>query len=486
MKYISITTLLIIVLTTFSCRKDDIITDSSARLSFSVDTLIVDTVFATIGSTTRRITVYNHNDKTVNISTIAVAKGTGSQFRINVDGVSGNVHSNIEIEGNDSLFIFIEVTIDPNNVLSPFVVEDDIVFVTNGNQQSVHLAAWGQNAHYFTPKVFPTNGLPKYSCLDGNCNGSTPPIDTTWTNDKPYVIYGYLVIDSADVLNIDPGVRVYLHNQAGIWVYKDGNLNINGTKTDPVTFQGTRLDYSFKDVPGQWDRIWINEGSVNNVFNYAVIKNAYVGIQAETLPFEPNTAISSNKLILNNCEIHNASAVGILATNFIIESENTLITNCGQYNLLISGGGKYIFNHATIANYWPDGVRQTTAVYAQNYYYDINGTPQVRNIDSLNFKNSIIYGNVDNEFDIAPPPLGVINYTIDHCVIKTSYSLNSNGNNNIVNPGNTSIFVDPTTHNYHLASGSPAINSGIKTDVSYDKDGNLRSDPPDIGAYEYQ
>ena len=149
------------------------------------------------------------------------------------------------------------------------------------------------------------------------------------------------------------------------------------------------------------------------------------------------------------------------------------------------GGGKYFFNHATIANYWPDGVRQTPAVYAQNYYQDINGTPKVRNIDSLNFLNSIIYGNVDNEFDIASPPVGDINYTIDHCVIKTSYSLNNNGSNNIVNPGNTSIFVDPTTHNYHLTSSSPAINIGIASSVAFDHDGVTRGNPPDVGAYEY-
>lgn len=484
-KYISIISLLVVLITAFSCRKDDVITDSSANLSFSTDTLIVDTVFATIGSTTRRFTVYNRNNKTINISSISVGGGIGSQFRINVDGVSGNIHSNVEIEANDSMFVFVEVTIDPNNALSPFVVEDDIVFITNGNQQKVHLAAWGQNAHYFTPKVFPTNGLPKYSCLDGDCDGSLPPINQTWINDKPYVIYGYLVIDSADVLNINPGVKVHLYNKSGIWVYKGGNLNINGTQAEPVTFQGTRLDYSFKDVPGQWDRIWVNEGSVNNVFNYAIVKNAYIGIQAETLPFEPNTVISSNKLVLKNCEIHNSSAVGILATNYVIESENTLITNCGQYNFLVTGGGKYIFNHATIANYWPDGVRETPAVFAQNYYQDINGNIQVRNIDSLNFKNSIIYGNIDNEFssDILAP--GNLNYAIYYSVIKTTAGLSGNVGNNIQNPGNTTLFVDPTTHNYHLSGISPALNAGITSSVLFDKDGVARNNPPDIGAYEY-
>jgi hypothetical protein len=120
MKYISIIALLFILLTTFSCRKDEIITDSSAKLSFSTDTLIVDTVFSTIGSTTRRIVVYNRNNQRINISTIAVAGGLNSQFRINVDGVSGNQHQNVEIEANDSLFIFVEVTIDPKQFAFSF------------------------------------------------------------------------------------------------------------------------------------------------------------------------------------------------------------------------------------------------------------------------------------------------------------------------------------------------------------------------------
>ncbi|MBX2959738.1 MAG: hypothetical protein KF732_07240 [Flavobacteriales bacterium] len=477
--FLAIITLLI----SFSCRKDEIITDKNAKVSFSTDTLIVDTVFTTIGSTTRRLVVYNRNDQRINISTIAVGGGSNSQFRINVDGVSGNIHHDVEIEANDSLFIFIEVTIDPNNTLSPFVVEDAILFVTNGNQQSVQLVAWGQNAHYFTPKVFPTNGLPNYSCLDGNCDESLAPINQTWVNDKPYVIYGYLVIDSADVLTINSGVRVHLYNKSGIWVYKGGNLNVNGTKDEPVTFQGTRLDYSFKDVPGQWDRIWINDGSINNTLNYAIIKNAFIGIQAETSPFEPNTPISANKLILNNCVINNSSGIGLYATNYRIESNNTIISNCGQYNFLVSGGGIYNFNHATIANYWSGANRQTPAVYAQNYYQDINGNIQVRNIDSLNIKNSIIYGNIDNEFALEAYSPGVINYNVSYSVVKTTYSWGGYFNNVVINPSN-SLFVDAENNNFHITSTSPANNIGIATSILLDYDGVTRNNPPDAGAFE--
>ena len=479
-------TILVILITvvTFSCRKDDIITDASASLNFSTDTLIIDTVFSTIGSTTKRLMVYNRNNEKIVISSISLDGGNDSQFRINVDGASGNMHKDVEIEANDSLFIFIEVTIDPTSGTNPFVVEENLRFITNGNNQTVLLVAWGQDAHYFTPKVFPTSGLPDYSCLDGDCDTTLAPVSITWPNDKPYVIYGYLIIDENDVLTIDPGVRVHLYNGSGIWVYQGGNLNINGTKDDPVTFQGTRLDYNYQDKPGQWDRIWVNEGSTDNVFNYAIIKNAYIGIQAETLPFEPNTALSSNKLILNNCEIHNSSAVGLLATNFQIDGTNSLITNCGQYNMLVTGGGKYNFNHTTFANYWPDGTRETPLLYMQNYYNDINGNTQVRDIDSALFKNCILYGTADNEFatDVLSP--GAIHYKISYSLLKTTNSTSPPNYENIVlNPANA-IFVDTQNHDYHLAGGSPASNLGIASSVTTDHDGITRNNPPDIGAYE--
>jgi hypothetical protein len=213
------------------------------------------------------------------------------------------------------------------------------------------------------------------------------------------------------------------------------------------------------------------------------IKNAYIGIQAETLPFDPNTAISSNKLILNNCEIHNSSAVGILATNYQIEGENSLITNCGQYNFLVTGGGNYNFNHTTFANYWPDGTRETPAIFMQNYYTDINGATQVRNIDSALFKNCIIYGTAENEFATEVLSPGAINFKIRYSLIKTTNPITTSYENLASNNGN-SIFVDTENHDYHLTGGSPAINKGIITAVTTDHDGVTRNNPPDVGAYE--
>ena len=480
-KLTGIFVLIIAVTFMFSCRKDDISTDSSDKLSFNTDSVLFDTVFTTFGSTTKRFKIYNNNSSDIIISDIYVEKGSGSQFRINVDGTPGNSHKDVLIRGNDSLFVFLEVTIDPNNILSPFVVNDQVHFITNGNKQTVQLAAWGQNAHYYVANRS-VGGIP-IVYLDRDT--SAGPLDSVWTDDKPYVIYGgYLTLDANDKLTIDKGVRVHCHNNSGIWVYQGGNIIVNGTKEDPVTFQGTRLEYDWQDVPGQWDRIWINDGSADNVFNYAVIKNAFIGIQAETLPFNPSLPTSSNKLRLNNCEIHNNSAVGILAKNYVITDTNSVISNSGQYNLLVQGGGEYYFNHTTIANFWADGNRETPSIFLQNYYVDINNATQVRDIDSCNFYNCIIDGNEDVEFDYDVLSPGTVNFKFNTCILKTTNSTSgSNYLNLIVNPSATT-FVDEVNHDYHLAGGSAAINAGFASGVLLDKDGVTRNNPPDLGAYE--
>src|SRR5690554_31376 len=108
------TALILVMLSSmfYSCRKDDFTTDSGAILSFSTDTLLFDTVFTTMISTTKRIKVYNKNSDNLIISDIRLQNGANSQFRINVDGLSGNQHSDIEIRAGDSIYIFLEVTID--------------------------------------------------------------------------------------------------------------------------------------------------------------------------------------------------------------------------------------------------------------------------------------------------------------------------------------------------------------------------------------
>ena len=89
MKILSWATPIFAILVIFgtSCKKDVLNTDGA--LTFSVDTVLFDTVFTTIGSATRQFKIYNPSNNEVNISSIMLAGGQQSKYRINVDGIPG-------------------------------------------------------------------------------------------------------------------------------------------------------------------------------------------------------------------------------------------------------------------------------------------------------------------------------------------------------------------------------------------------------------
>ena len=189
MKSISGIIFLVVVLLAVSCKKDVITDDPAAKLSFSTDTLTFDTVFTQLGSATRRFMIYNRNPESILVSSIKIAGGSASNFRINVNGQPGTSFSNIEIRGNDSMFVFAEVTVDPNSLTNPFVIFESVEFLTNGNAQQVVLSAWGQNAYYYRPNLF-IDGLPPISLLsDYFPNQSVVNLPS----DKPHVIFGFFM-----------------------------------------------------------------------------------------------------------------------------------------------------------------------------------------------------------------------------------------------------------------------------------------------------
>ncbi|HJN06985.1 MAG TPA: hypothetical protein QF480_10255, partial [Bacteroidales bacterium] len=227
------------ILITVSCRKEEAISDNpSLKLSFSVDSVVFDTVFTSIGSATKQLRVHNRSNSKIRISNLSLGLGEQSAYRINVDGVGANNFTDIEISGGDSIYIFVRVTIDPKNINNPYVVEDDIHFLTNGNEQSVKLIAWGQDANYILADSY-IEGLPPFKIVADSLEV------VHWTNQKPYVIYGYAVIDSYGKLIIDEGARIYFHEGSGLWAYVDGVLNVDGTVENQVTFKGDRLEHEY-------------------------------------------------------------------------------------------------------------------------------------------------------------------------------------------------------------------------------------------------
>ncbi|MEI6349115.1 MAG: hypothetical protein WCP69_14300 [Bacteroidota bacterium] len=469
-KLLLISLLLVLV---FSCKKEEtILTDSSSKLTFSTELVAFDTVFTTISSSTRQLMVYNPYSQKVKISSIRLASNQ-SYFSLNINGSATNSLTDVEIDAKDSLFIFIKANINPNNTNNPVLITDSILFEMNGKIQDVDLVACGQDAHFIVAD-HRVNGLPPYKIVAGVGENKT------WLNDKPYVIYGYAVVDSTASLTINEGCKIYMHKNSGMWIYKGGNLKVMGVRTNPVVFQGDRREAWYADVAGQWDRIWINEGSVDNEINYAILKNGFIGIQAETLD-----ASMGNKLILNNTVIKNMSGVGILAKKYVIEAGNNEISNCGQYAVALTGGGNYSFIHNTISNQWAGTTRSTPSVYINNYIETVDAT-YISNLLAT-FGNTIITGNLGDELliDEKGGTSATFSTTFDHCLIKTNLNIPS-----FVGCIRNSdpIFKSLSDGNFNITSSSPVRDAGNSTfgslyplDINeFSRDGN-----PDIGAYEY-
>lgn len=467
------------ILLVSSCEKDPVSDDPSIKLSFSQDTVFFDTVFTSIGSVTRYLTVHNTSKERIRISSVRLAGGTSSPYQLNIDGTASSEVSNIEIEPEDSLYIFVRTTIDPTDINSPFVVSDSILFITNGNMQKVNLVAWGQNAHYILADTY-IPGYPKFKIIAHEYE------TVTWTGERPYVIYGYAVVDSNAMLYMARGTRVYFHNNSGLWVYKGGTLKVKGTSDSPVTFQGDRLEPFYRYLPGQWDRIWINESSQDHEIDYAVIRNGFIGLQAETLQEK-----MGGKLILSNTRIENMTGIGILTRYFDMTAYNDVVVNCGQYLVALTWGGSYDLRQCTFANYWSESVRVTPSFVLNNYVMD-SADVYAFDFDAY-FGNCILYGRNDEEMLYSFDDGASHDYFFEHCLLQTELGYQDAQHFSGCINKQDSIFFNYLTNDYRLDTLSPAIDAGLPAvlggslhDLRRDILENGREpDLPDLGAYEF-
>ncbi len=457
-----------------SCRDTDFDTDPSISLTFSVDSLLFDTVFTTVGSSTKNLKVYNNHDNRVKISRIWVDEGSDSFFRINADGNSGNYIENVEIGANDSIYIFVEVTVDPVNQNLPLIITDKINFEINTNHQSVDLVAWGQDANFIRPNYTdPDSGI-SYHLIEE---------DQVWDASLPYVLYGFVIVDQDRTLTISEGARVHLHNNSSLIFLNGASFKVNGSLENPVKIQGDRLEPFYSDLPGQWGRIWMTAASKGHEINHAIIKNGTVGLHVDSIG-----SFTHPTLNIKNTVIKNMSSTGLLLQGSHVVAENTIVANCGEHSVYINIGGNYEFNHCTFANYYSIGIRQTPMLYLNNYYFDVDGNVQIRDLERAVFGNSIIYGSLNDEilFDFFPD-VGEANYKFDHCLIRTTLDISTPEFINVIK-NQAPQFNDFSINDYRLTDDSPAINAGnpdISSLIPFDILGNERVPPGDIGAIEY-
>ena len=466
-----------------SCRKNNQInTDSNLKLTFSADTVLFDTVFTSLGSATHELRIYNNNSDDLRISSIRLVQGDASPFRLNLDGESATEIYDKVIPAEDSLFSFLRVTINPNDLNTPFVVEDELEFITNGNTQTVKLLAWGQNANYIVAdRVVNIGGVayPYHVVADSLQI-------TEWTKDKPYVIYGYALINSYGTLKIKEGTHIYCHQGGGILSWSDGQLLIEGTAEEPVIVQGDRLEPYYQNTPGQWEQILMMDGraGADHRVSHAIIRNGTIGLNCQ-----PTVKATDCALLIENTVIENQSGYGLFSILYPVVARNFVIANCGYANFWALGG-YYRFVHGTIANYWNANEHNNNenAVSVANCALDGNNETFYCPF-SMEMDNCIIYGKQKDEFKATFGPDADSIYIFDHCLIKSEkYNAGMEGFNHCLfnlDP----FFADQTKPDCHIDSiASPAIGTGnplFGNEMPLDLDGVSRVGAPDMGAYQF-
>lgn len=461
--------LLFIISCLAACSNEDEFTSSrDNRLSFSNDTLSLDTVFSNVPSASRSMWVYNKSGGGLRCG-VRLEKGNASAFRVNVDGIFlGEINnwqtSDIEIRKNDSIRVYVESTLPNAKGKDPQKNDDDIVFtLESGVVQKVNIKAWAWNAK--------------------RLNGVEIHKDSVIQSDTPIIIYKGLKVDSGAVLSIGAGTTLYFHNDAGIDVY--GSLRCKGTADNNVVLRGDRIDRMFDYLPydrtpGQWQGVRLHASSYGNEIYHTDIHSSYNGIVADS------SDLSKTKLVLSHSTIHNCQGTGLEANNIKATIVNSQITNTLGNCVSITGGDVDI-NSSTIAQFYPfDGMRGM-ALYAK-----FN-----KNLKRFNVMNSIITGYADDVISITKEDTNT-DWQFSHCILRTPKPATEDSTRmtDVIFEDVTDtttmgvkhfnkIDTDDLIYDFHLRDKSAAIDKADpKTSPTDDHDGVTRDEKPDMGAYE--
>lgn len=467
-----------------ACTDDDTFsTSSSDLLTFSVDTVDMDTVFSTVPTSTRTFWVYNKSGNGIRCTNVRLANGNQTGFRVNVDGeylspTYGYQVQNVEIRKQDSIRVFVELTSPVNGVDGPQLLEDNLIFtLESGVEQKVNL-----NAHTWDATLMRDFVVSKDTTIDGTR--------------KPIVIYGGMKVDSMVTLKIAAGTTLYFHGDAGIDVY--GRLLAEGTAEANVVLRGDRTDWMFDYLPydmvsGQWQGIKFHESSYDNVISFTDIHSTFDGVVCDS------SDVSRTKLQLDNSTIHNCQGYGLKSVNSKVEAENCQITNTLNDCVAVYGGD-VVLRHCTLAQFYPFDSNRGVALSYANHYEDM--PLPLERMDCL---NSIVTGYGDDMVmgdTIANHGSVAFNYRFVNSLLRTQRTENDKNIIDViwedvsdktdsvdVAEGEDNfrlVDIDMQRYDFHLDSLSLAIGKASKDyALPYDRDGNVRDDAPDIGCYEY-
>ena len=398
-----------------SCDPDtEFLRGDEVELRFSTDTIMFDTVFTDRGSATRIMKVYNDASEPVKIDRIFVEGNTGVTYRFNADGFQGEESKEVIIWGGDSIFVFVEVFVDPTapTEISPFVAEDKLIFETGATRSDVVLTAFGQNAFYL-------NSFNRGQFAGINCQNGVAVLP----DDLPTVIFGSLIVDSC-TLRALPGTKIYFHggvqrsefvggngffNDGILWAFPNGRIELLGTLEQPIILSTDRLEAEFREAPAKYQGIRLGEGSRGNVIQHTEILNTIVGVVMD----------SASELTIENATIAYSGGPAISTYQADLTVRNSLFHSNFGNALQVIKGGRLTMEHTTIANFGVDA----TALALTNFFDD--EANEVRRLAPLSatISNCIITGSRREELFFGDGfegrELGVFDVSVSNSVVKT-------------------------------------------------------------------
>lgn len=448
-----------------SCINDDITYSPSARLDFSCDTLSLDTVFTDVGTPTARLIVFNRNKKGINISSIRF-KNPDSNFTLNVDGVSGESFNNVEIRGNDSIYIFVECFINPTDEDAPILIEDELEFEFNGTQQTLTVEAWGQNVTRLYNTVVEQ--------------------DMTLTANRPYVVFDSLTVANGAILNIEPGTRLLFHDKAKIVV--EGTINAVGTPEAPIQMRGDRTgniltNVSYDIMSGQWSGIRIAPESFDNRLEYVDMRSTTDGLRVDSCG-----NLERQKLTLRNSWLHNSQSNVLNVRHARVEAVGVCFSEAADAVVSLTGG-VCNFLQCTIANNYLFKAISQPLLCLYHIMPD-EATESDAPLMEASFENSIIYGLAS---DLNHDDLSGSQVFMRYVLLKSKGSDDDNFINCIWDKGPLFYTVrEDYIFNYRLRPDSPAIGAGNSAFVTqsaltdYYGLNRLSDGAPALGAFVFQ
>lgn len=465
-----------------ACRKNLFSDDPSLKLSYSRTEVFFDSTFTQIGTPTEVFVVRNKTKENLLLDKVFLGAGAASRFRLVVDGEPGATVEDIEIAAGDSIYIFVEATIDPNGNTGSLFEMDSVLFSYNGNLDAVQLIAAGNNAIY----LYPNDTL---TLSNGGTFAYRRICNETWVPGVPYVIIGRAIVDSDCQLTIEAGTQVHFFKNSDLWVFQDGTLQVLGAQNNPVLMTGTNSMTATGEIPGQWNGIVFFDGKTDNLIRHTKIKNATIGINMQPLDFYD--VGSPRKVTLENVIIENMSSLGIYAQSFNFDAVNVRVSNCGQGGVACIFGGQYNFMHCTLANFWPGTGRPNPTLLVGNGFKR-NDTLFANDLQ-LRMYNSVVTGNQLNELVLDSVGGSAFDYRFENSAftLDTDYDPPTNKFFNILKNVDYK-FSGPTWNDYRLLEGSPLIDAGninftqSNSKAWFDLEGHnrLTDGKPDIGALE--